>query len=88
MPTTRVNVPIQVTIQLDNAIQPPQPGVLAVLQVATVVVDGNGQTIGQADYNQHRLHPADLSDELIAAMDARVAGLGLTIARRPVNQAE
>lgn len=71
---------VSVTVQL------PSPAVamsfgLPVFGTQVQIITANGQQVGQATHVQQPMIPADLTDDVLAALNAQLASLGLRLER-------
>lgn len=72
-------------VQFDNPIQPPQWGAPVLATNATMIADAEGRSVYQPQVSNSVLLAADITDELLAALQAKFAELGLTISRAQVD---
>ncbi|AMR77686.1 hypothetical protein [Cupriavidus nantongensis] len=77
----RISIPMQFTVQLDNPVQPAAYGSAAIMTVASVMVDQNGKAVSQPAPSQFPAEPEDITPELLAALNAKLAVLGLKLER-------
>ena len=69
-------------INLPNAVQPLQPGALPVVLTSFQVITGaDGKQAGYVSQMQQQAIAADITDPVLAAVNAQLAYLGLTISR-------
>ena len=78
----RLNIPLSVTVQFDNPVQPPAYNAAAIMTQVTLATNEAGQAIAQPAHSQFPLVGEDITDELLAAMNAKLAALGLEVSRR------
>lgn len=72
---------VNATIQFENPLQPPQWGAPVFLSSVSVVTNEDGTQVYQPSYIQQPATPADITEEVLKAMQARLAVLGLTLTR-------
>ncbi len=72
---------VNATIQFENPIQPPQWGAPVFLSSVSVVTNDDGTQVYQPSYIQQPATPADITEEVLKALQARFAVLGLTLTR-------
>ena len=78
----RLNIPLSVSIQFDNPVQPPAYGAAAIMTQVTLVTNDAGQAQTQPAHSQYPMVAEDVTDELLDAMNAKLLTLGLEVARR------
>ena len=78
----RLNIPLSVSIQFDNGIQPPAYGAAAIMTQVTLATNDAGQAIAQPAHSQFPMVAEDVTDDLLAALNAKLAALGLEVSRR------
>ena len=74
---------VNLTLQFDNPIQPPQYGAPVMLTSASIVTNAGGTALYQPAYTTVPASPEDVTDEMLAAIASRLAALGLSVARLP-----
>lgn len=72
---------VNATIQFENPVQPPQWGAHVLLTSVAVVTNADGVQVYQPTYSQQPATPSDVTDELLAALQSRMAVLGLKVSR-------
>lgn len=72
---------VSATIQFENPIQPPQWGAHVILTSVAVVTNEEGVQIYQPSYLQQPATSDDITDEVLAALQTRLAILGLNVSR-------
>ena len=78
----RLNIPLSVSIQFDNPVQPPAYNAAAIMTQVTLATNDAGQAIAQPAHSQYPMVAEDVTDELLDAMNAKLLTLGLEVARR------
>ena len=78
----RLNIPLSVSIQFDNPVQPPAYAAVAIMTQVTLVTNDAGQAQTQPAHSQYPMVAEDVTDELLDAMNAKLLTLGLEVARR------
>lgn len=78
----RLNIPLSVTVQFDNPVQPPAYNAAAIMTQVTLATNDAGQAIAQPAHSQYPMVAEDVTDELLDAMNAKLLTLGLEVARR------
>ena len=78
----RLNIPLSVTVQFDNPVQPPAYNAAAIMTQVSVATNDAGQAIAQPAHSQYPMVAEDVTDELLDAMNAKLLTLGLEVARR------
>ena len=78
----RLNIPLSVTVQFDNPVQPPAYNAAAIMTQVTLATNDAGQAIAQPAHSQYPMVAEDVTDELLAALNAKLLALGLEVARR------
>ena len=78
----RLNIPLSVSIQFDNPVQPPAYNAAAIMTQVTLATNDAGQAIAQPAHSQFPMVAEDVTDELLAAMNAKLLALGLEVSRR------
>lgn len=78
----RISEVAQIMIQLENAYQPPQFGAPVLMTEINVVKDGENKPIYQPSFITKIAVPSDITDELVAVLNERLAAIGLTVARK------
>ena len=78
----RLNIPLSVTVQFDNPVQPPAYNAAAIMTQVTLATNDAGQAIAQPAHSQYPMVAEDVTDELLAALNAKLLTLGLEVARR------
>jgi len=78
----RLNIPLSVSIQFDNPVQPPAYAAAAIMTQVTLVTNDAGQAQTQPAHSQYPMVAEDVTDELLDAMNAKLLTLGLEVARR------
>ena len=78
----RLNIPLSVSIQFDNPVQPPAYAAAAIMTQVTLVTNEAGQAQTQPAHSQYPMVAEDVTDELLDAMNAKLLTLGLEVARR------
>ena len=78
----RLNIPLSVTVQFDNPVQPPAYNAAAIMTQVTLATNEAGQAVAQPAHSQYPMVAEDVTDELLAAMNAKLAALGLEVSRR------
>ena len=78
----RLNIPLSVSIQFDNGIQPPAYGAAAIMTSVSVATNDAGQAIAQPAHSQYPMVAEDVTDELLAALNGKLLALGLEVSRR------
>lgn len=81
MSSQSIFVPVQIIVQLDNAVQPPQWNAPVLLGGANVVTDQAGSAIYQPAFTQRPMAASDVTDEMLVALSAKLAELGLQVSR-------
>ena len=74
-------IPTQFVLQLPNDLQPPQWGAPALLCGVSVVVDGTGKPIYQPAYVQRPIGQADITPEILEALNTQLAAIGYHLAK-------
>ena len=74
-------IPTQFVLQLPNDFQPPQWGAPALLCGVSVVVDGTGKPIYQPAYVQRPIGQADITPEILEALNTQLAAIGYHLAK-------
>ena len=77
----RQNIVINLTIQFDNAVQPPQWAAPVLLTQVALVVDAQGNALYQPAYHAQPAAADDITDELLAALQQQLAAVGLAVSR-------
>lgn len=75
----RKSTAISVTINFENAVMPAQFRRPVLTTVEQILVDG--QPVEQAQHLQRPILQADVTDEMIAALNLQLALVGLAVAR-------
>lgn len=83
----RQNVLMNLTIQFNNPVQPPQWGAPVLITQATLVVDAQGNALYQPAYHSQPAAAEDITDELLVALQEQLAAVGLSVARLPAVDA-
>lgn len=78
----RLNIPLSVAIQFDNPVQPPAYGAAAVMTSVSLATNDAGQAVAQPAHSQYPMVAEDVTDELLAALNAKLLTLGLEVSRR------
>ena len=78
----RLNIPLSVSIQFDNPVPPPAYGAAAVMTGVRLATNEAGQAVAQPAHGQYPMVAEDVTDELLAAVNAKLAALGLEVSRR------
>jgi len=78
----RLNIPLSVTVQFDNPVQPPAYNAAAIMTQVTLATNDAGQAIAQPAHSQYPMVAEDVTDELLAALNAKLLALGLEVTRR------
>ena len=78
----RLNIPLSVTVQFDNPVQPPAYNAAAIMTQVTLATNEAGQAVAQPAHSQYPMVAEDVTDELLAALNAKLLTLGLEVARR------
>ena len=78
----RLNIPLSVSIQFDNPVQPPAYAAAAIMTQVTLVTNEAGQAQTQPAHSQYPMVAEDVTDDLLAALNAKLLTLGLEVARR------
>ena len=79
--TTRQYICISLTLQFDNEFQPPQWGAPALLTQAVVVRGPDGAHLYPPAQQMLPAVADDITDDMLAALQAKLGALGLTVAR-------
>lgn len=77
----RLTIPLNLAFQFENSVQPPAYGAAAVLTSVSVATNAQGQAISQPAHQQMPVVAEDITDELLAALDAKARSIGLQITR-------
>lgn len=72
----------QLTIQLDNPVQPMQWGAPVLITSVVVVTNDAGQSIYQPTHHVQPAVDEDITDELLAALQAKLGAIGLDVTRK------
>ena len=78
----RLNIPLSVAIQFDNPVQPPAYGAAAIMTSVSLATNESGQAVAQPAHSQYPMVAEDITDELLAALNAKLLALGLEVSRR------
>jgi hypothetical protein len=78
----RLNIPLSVTVQFDNPVQPPAYNAAAIMTQVTLATNDAGQAVAQPAHSQYPMVAEDVTDDLLAAMNAKLLSLGLEVSRR------
>jgi hypothetical protein len=78
----RLNIPLSVTVQFDNPVQPPAYNAAAIMTQVTLATNDAGQAVAQPAHSQYPMVAEDVTDDLLAAMNAKLLSLGLEVIRR------
>lgn len=78
----RISQVAQIMIQLENAYQPPQFGAPVLMTEINVVKDGENKPVYQPSFITKIAVPADITDELVAAINERFSAIGLEVKRK------
>lgn len=73
---------VNATVQFENPIQPPQWGAPVFLTSVSVVTNTEGASVYQPAYTQQPATADDITDEVLAALQNRMAALGLVVERK------
>lgn len=84
----RQNVLMNLTIQFNNPVQPPQWGAPVLITQATLVLDAQGSALYQPAYHSQPAAAEDITDELLVALQEQLAAVGLAVSRLPAAGAE
>lgn len=68
-------------VNLDNQFLPPPFGQAVTMNVVQVVTDAEGRVVGQPAHQLQPVVPADITPELLAALNAKLAVVGLKLER-------
>lgn len=79
----RQNIVVNLTIQFNNPVQPPQWGAPVLLTQVALVVDAEGNALYQPAYHSQPAAAEDITDELFAALQQQLAAVGLAVSRMP-----
>ncbi len=79
----RLTIPISLTLQFPNQVQPPAYGAAAVLNQVTLAVNATGQVMSQPAHQQTPLIAEDMTPELLVTLNQQFAVLGLEV--RPLG---
>ena len=79
----RQNIVVNLTIQFNNPVQPPQWGAPVLLTQAALVVDAEGNALYQPAYHSQPAAAEDITDELFAVLQQQLAAVGLAVSRMP-----
>lgn len=79
----RLTIPISLTLQFPNQVQPPAYGAAAVLNQVTLAVNATGQVLSQPAHQQTPLIAEDMTPELLVTLNQQLAVLGLEV--RPLG---
>ena len=79
----RQNIVVNLTIQFNNPVQPPQWGAPVLLTQVALVVDAEGNALYQPAYHSQPAAAEDITDDLFAALQQQMAAVGLAVSRMP-----
>lgn len=79
----RQNIVVNLTIQFNNPVQPPQWGAPVLLTQVALVVDEGGNALYQPAYHSQPAAAENITDELFAALQQQLAAVGLAVSRMP-----
>ena len=71
-----------VSIQFDNPVQPPAYGAAAIMTSVSLATNEAGQALAQPAHSQYPMVAEDVTDDLLAALNAKLLTLGLEVSRR------
>lgn len=74
-------IPTQFVLQLPNDFQPPQWGAPVLLCGLSVVVDDAGKPVYQPAYIQRPISQADLTPDILQALNNQLAAIGFKLER-------
>lgn len=77
----RYTIPVNLTVQFPNEVQPPQWDAPVLIMQASVVTDINGQAVYQPAFTQVPAAESDITDEMLARLQHQLAAVGLTVTR-------
>ena len=78
----RLTIPLSASIQFDTRVQPPAYGAAAVMTSVSLATNDAGQAVAQPAHSQYPMVAEDVTDDLLAAMNAKLLSLGLEVIRR------
>lgn len=73
---------INLTIQMENPLQSIQFGAPILVTNAAIVTNAEGQPMSQATQWAQPAIPDDITDEILAALQAKFATIGLEVSRK------
>lgn len=74
-------IPTQFVVQFQNDFQPPQWGAPVLLCGLSVVVDDAGKPVYQPAYIQRPISQADLTPDILQALNNQLAAIGFKLER-------
>lgn len=80
----RQNILVNMTVQFQNPVQPPQWNAPVLLTQAALVVDSNGNSVYQPAFSQMPAAPTDITDEILVQLQAALEAIGLKVERAQV----
>ena len=75
----RLNIPLSVSVQFDNPVQPPAYGAAAVMTSVSLATNDAGQAVAQPAHSPYPMVADDATDELLPDSKAKQATLGFEV---------
>lgn len=81
MTNQRIHTAVSLTVQFDNPYQPPQWGMPVLMTQVVTVKDVNGTDLYTPSHQMLPAVAADVTDEMLAALQTKLASIGLAVSR-------